>query len=106
MLWGFLFTPRFCFWGIWGLKVWAEGPVNLFVLLWPGWNPDPVGRQVGRKIVLEPTNPFPPGTGICTRLMGNNVASARLELWREELISAEDTWLEPGQTPWLLVNTS
>lgn len=105
MLWGFLFTWRFCFWEISGLKVWAEGPANLFVLLWPGWNPDPVGRQVGRNIILEPTNPILPGTGVCWSPIGNNVSSPRLESWREELVSAKDTWLEPAETPWLLVNT-
>lgn len=76
---GFLFALSSCFWGIWGLKVWAEGPASLFLLLWPGWNPDSLGRQVGRKTTLGlPIISFLPGTRVCTRPMGNDVVSPRV----------------------------
>lgn len=56
-----------------GHEVWAEGPASFFILLWSAWNPDSLGRRMGRN--LELTNPSLPGSGVCTRPMGNSCVS-------------------------------
>lgn len=37
---------------------------------------------------LKLTSPSLPGSGVCTRPVGNSVVSPRMESWREELVCA------------------